>query len=77
MNKFKRLIKQKEFPIFLFILSFGLFLWPLLNINNGYLAAAYLYTIWGFIILILFFRSRQSDDVPEQKQKPKNEADHV
>ncbi len=60
MKKLKKIFRQKEFEILLFFISLILFNLVLLipsEPNNITTIFAYLFTVWGIIIIILFLMS--------------------
>ena len=64
MGKLKRLLRQSDFQLFLFLIFSILLNWPFIAVydKNGTTGMfVYLVTIWAFIIGLLFFISRSLD----------------
>jgi hypothetical protein len=73
MERFKNLLKQTEFHVFLFCLSLILFGWPVVNFSDLErleIRFVYLFLVWGVIILLLYF---VGESLGEQASSPENE----
>jgi hypothetical protein len=61
MEKFRRLLQQPEFHVFIFCFSFACLSWPLLGVfhlRSPAIVVAYLFIIWSILIVMLLFISR-------------------
>lgn len=72
MTRLTRLIRQKQFHLFIFCLQVLLIEWPILSVSaaRGLRSVfVYLFTIWAFFILILFLLHKSSLDEASEKDR--------
>ncbi|MEW6349451.1 MAG: hypothetical protein AB1646_10355 [Thermodesulfobacteriota bacterium] len=70
MERLRNLLRQREFHVLLFCLAIVLVSWPLVSFSDlDRLKAmfAYLFLVWGLIIMLLLAVSRGLNDAPKQQ----------
>ncbi len=80
MERLRHLLKQREFHMLLFCLSIVLVSWPLVSFSDvERLKAmfAYLFLVWGLIIVLLFAVSRCLDDPPKKHTPEEAKGSHA
>lgn len=73
----KKLFKKPAFSIFLLLLCLVLFNWPLLSIvgSNPKTMFLYLFSVWGLVILLLFFINRSYQSPASEEEHPPDNGD--
>lgn len=72
ISKFRKLFLQTEFRISLFIISIGLFIWPMItipNLSNVKLVVSWLYFSWLAVIIFSFLHDQLTPDEEEKDQR--------
>ncbi|HMK33889.1 MAG TPA: hypothetical protein VK463_02400 [Desulfomonilaceae bacterium] len=71
MERLKNLLRQTEFPIFLFFVSLVLFNWPVVNLSDVHrleIPFIYLFTTWGIVVLLLYLAGKSLGDQPSSEE---------
>jgi hypothetical protein len=71
MKQGKGLLRKPAFRVFLFLVCFVLFGWPLMSVVGSQPAGMfiYLFAVWGIVIILLFFMSRSYDRTADGDKK--------
>ncbi|HYA14331.1 MAG TPA: hypothetical protein VEF33_08325 [Syntrophales bacterium] len=78
MKKLRKMLRQKEFYIFLACFFANLFNWPFLAVPENYGPSGlfiYLLLVWAIMIALLFFISRSFSENIKGERKKGGEAD--